>query len=431
MKSLAGRIAPLLAIGSLCPLVHAGVLTVGPSGTFAEVSAALAAAQPGDTILVQPGTYGPFQVDKAVRIAATGPGVEIAAIGANAVRVVNLPAGAEVGLFGIEVRANPTVAIPPASIVVENNAGTVLFSDVWVDCAFAGVGLHTAASERVVLVDCRIDDAGSIGSSPPRGAIESFDSNVYLVGTYVKAQQGNTGFAEPGDHAMTAIGGSVTLWRSELIGGAGVSGKGFLISPTGGDALRVSGTTVRHFGGPGSLLAGGNGALGGFLSPASGGTGLRLIGGASAVVQDAVVLQGGVAPAPGGPTPGSIVAPGSTLADDPTLHPTWLATSDVVAVGGTLSIPTTGAPSALCFPFASPTSGPALPLPGITGITFLDPFQLIPGPAFALDPTGAGALTFPIPPTAGLLGLGLWFQAVSFDGATLALTNPLGVVVGN
>lgn len=431
MKSLAARIAPLLAVGSLCPLVHAGVLTVGPSGTFAEVSAALAAAQPGDTILVQPGTYGPFQVDKAVRIAATGPGVEIAAFGANAIRVVNLPAGAEVGLFGLEVRANPTVAIPPASIVVENNAGTVLLSDVWVDCEFAGIGLHTAGSERVVLVDCRIDDAGSIGSSPPRGAIESFNSHVYLVATRVRAHKGQSGFVEPGDHAMTAINGSVTLWRSELVGAAGVSGKGFFPLPAGGDGLSVSGTTVRHFGGPGSLLAGGNGALGFLSVVANGGTGLRLIGGASAVVQDAVVLQGGVAPAPGGPTPGALVAPSSTLAGDPTLHPTWLAASSKVAPGGTLSIPTAGAPSALCFPFASPASGPTLTLSGISGIALLDPFQLIPGPAFALDPTGAGALTFPIPTTPGLVGLGLWFQAISFDGAALALTNPLGVVVVN
>lgn len=431
MKTLARRIAPLLAIGSLCPLVHAGVLVVGPTGSFADVAAALAAAQPGDTILVQPGTYGPFQVDKSVRIAATGPGVEIAAFGANAIRVVNLPAGAEVGLFGLEVRANPTVAIPPASIVVENNAGTVLFSEVWVDCEFAGVGLHTAASERVVLVDCRIDDAGSIGSNPQRGAIESFQSNVFLAGTRVQAQVGQSGFAEAGDHAMTAIGGSVTLWRSELLGGAGVAGKGFFTTPLGGDGLRVNGTAVRHFGGPGSLLAGGNGATGIFGTPAAGGTGLRLIGSSVAMVQSAVVLQGGLAPAPGGPTPDAVVSLGSSLSGDSTLYPTWLAATSTPALGGTLSIPAAGAPGAICFPFAAPTTGPALDLAGFAGIAFLAPSQLIPGPAFILDPTGTGALNFPIPASIGLLGVGLWFQALSFDGTTLAFSNPLGVVVAN
>jgi hypothetical protein len=311
-------LSPLFALLLFTPWLQAGVLTVGPTGAFANVAAALAAAQPGDTILVEPGTYGPFQVDKSVRIAATGPGVEIAAFGVNAIRVVNLPAGAEVGLFGIKVRANPVGAVPHASVVVENNLGTVLLSDVWIDCVFAGIGLLAVGSERVLLVDCRIDDCGSLGA-PQNGALESLNSNVYLTATRIQGQSGAGGFAASGDHAMTAIGGSVTLWRSELLGGAGVLGKGFLVVPIGGDGLRVTDTAVRHFGGPGSLIAGGNGAFGGFLMPAAGGTGLRLIGSANAVVQDAVVLKGGLAPAPGGPTPDALVSPSSSLSGDSTL----------------------------------------------------------------------------------------------------------------
>jgi hypothetical protein len=419
-----------LVLGLLCPLARAGVLSVGPGGTYVDIAAALAAAQPGDTILVQPGTYGPFQVDKPVRIAATGPGVVIAATGASAIRLVNLGAGDEVGLFNLEVRANPIVALPPASVVVENSQGTVLLSGLSVRCQFAGIGVYAANCERLVLVDCSIDACGSLGP-PQSGALESFNSNVYLVSTRIRGHKGGGGFAEAGDHAMTASGGSVTLWRSELFGGAGALGKGFLIVPLGGDGLRVSNTAVRHFGGPGSLLAGGNGAMGGFFMPAAGGTGLRLLDGSSAVVQDSVGLQGGLAPAPGGPTADALISSDSNLSGDPTLYPTWLARLSTPALGGTLSIPMAGAPGAQCFPFATLATGAAPAFPGIEGLLFLDVARLIPGSPFALDSTGIGTPTSPIPSSPGLLGVGLWVQAISFDGTKLALSNPLGVLLLN
>jgi hypothetical protein len=56
---------------------------VGPGG-FASVNAALAAASPGDVVLVQPGTYPPFQAAIGVTVRASGSG-PVMLLGASSV----------------------------------------------------------------------------------------------------------------------------------------------------------------------------------------------------------------------------------------------------------------------------------------------------------------------------------------------------------
>ena len=64
---------PLLALFllGLASAAHAGVLAVGPGG-FSTIRSAIRAANPGDTILVTPGTYSSFVVDKPLRILGAG-----------------------------------------------------------------------------------------------------------------------------------------------------------------------------------------------------------------------------------------------------------------------------------------------------------------------------------------------------------------------
>jgi hypothetical protein len=61
------------------PLLAQATLLVGPGG-YAQIQTALAAAAPGDIVLVQPGTYLPFTADVAVRILAPS-GATVASTG--------------------------------------------------------------------------------------------------------------------------------------------------------------------------------------------------------------------------------------------------------------------------------------------------------------------------------------------------------------
>ncbi len=75
LDTLASAPAVAALVALLATPHAAGQLTVGPAGSgaqFTEISAAVVAAQPGDVVLVAPGTYGAFLVDKAVTIVGAG-----------------------------------------------------------------------------------------------------------------------------------------------------------------------------------------------------------------------------------------------------------------------------------------------------------------------------------------------------------------------
>jgi hypothetical protein len=105
-------------------------LAVGPGG-YPQIRDAIAAAQPGDLILVQPGAYLPFHLAIGVRILAPsgatvttppgGPGIPW-------VHDVNPPAGQQATIVGLSFVTNPSY--PPAEPPVTVRAtGNVVFAD--------------------------------------------------------------------------------------------------------------------------------------------------------------------------------------------------------------------------------------------------------------------------------------------------------------
>lgn len=111
-------------------LAAQSTLTVGPGG-HPQIGDAVAAAQPGDLILVQSGSYLPFHVPIGVRILAPngatvttppgGPGIPF-------VHDVNPPAGQQATIVGLTFATNP--AYPPAEPPVAVRAtGNVVFAD--------------------------------------------------------------------------------------------------------------------------------------------------------------------------------------------------------------------------------------------------------------------------------------------------------------
>ncbi len=67
-------------------------LFVGPGG-YANITAALAAASPGDILEVAPGTYPLFAVDKGVTIRGLSTGFSVTSLGASALPTWNVPSG--------------------------------------------------------------------------------------------------------------------------------------------------------------------------------------------------------------------------------------------------------------------------------------------------------------------------------------------------
>lgn len=116
-------------------------LTVGPGG-YPEIRDAVAVAQPGDLILVQPGAYLPFNLPIGVRILAPngatvttppgGPGIPW-------VHDVNPPTGQQATIVGLSFVTNSAYppAEPPVTVRVTGNV-------VFADCVFSNWSDYTS-----------------------------------------------------------------------------------------------------------------------------------------------------------------------------------------------------------------------------------------------------------------------------------------------
>ncbi|MCA8950570.1 MAG: right-handed parallel beta-helix repeat-containing protein [Planctomycetes bacterium] len=76
-------------------LAAQSVLRVGPGQTYADIPPAIAAAAPGDLVLVAAGTYSPFTLDKGITLRAdpVGAAVDIGVINQTGAIVCAVPAG--------------------------------------------------------------------------------------------------------------------------------------------------------------------------------------------------------------------------------------------------------------------------------------------------------------------------------------------------
>lgn len=126
-------------------LLLANVLVVGPEGTYPSLAAALAAAQPGDTIEVRGGTHpGGLVVDRAVHLVGVGdPVLE----GGGRGTVITLAAPGTT-LRGFVIRGSGTdlnasdagIAVRAPNVVVEGNR---------VEDALFGISLDSAAGSVI------------------------------------------------------------------------------------------------------------------------------------------------------------------------------------------------------------------------------------------------------------------------------------------
>lgn len=143
--------------------------TVGPGG-FPTIGAAIAAAAPGDTVVVGAGVHAPFTLDKGLTLtAAPGALVRVGNLGLLlATTRFAIPAGQRAQVAGIEFRNQVPFAFVQRVVV---DGGAIQFSD----CLFEGhtgtpEDALTVRSSDVVLERCVVAGGGRLISSRQSGA---------------------------------------------------------------------------------------------------------------------------------------------------------------------------------------------------------------------------------------------------------------------
>lgn len=424
MKILAplAVLAPLLAAPAL-----ASTITVGPTGAFTEISAAIAAAQPGDTLLVDAGTYQAFSVDKPLRIIGRGQ-VVVAGFATSAISVLALPAGSEVFISGMDVDAFAVTAINLAS-----GLGSVVLQDVNVGQQTHAVALQANACARVMLLDSTFEDSSGPALGVQRGTIEATQCELIIANCTIIGDNTPSGFAIRGDHGLVLDGGGVKIWRSVIRGGDGLAGKGIFVSPHGGDGLRATDARVSIFGGPDSSVSGGTGAPAGPFGggPGLGGVGLNLMGTTVAHWQVGVPIVGGADASGGGQGSAILTTGGASAVGFSAVFASLRATTLQTTAGGAVSLEFDGNPAATCATFAAFKTVQAYAFGGIAGIGVLDLAAYTQLPAVVLDGGGQATLDFQVPAIPALVGESIWIQSVEVNGPQLTITNPVvSVVIG-
>ena len=143
--------------------------TPGPGVDFTSIAAGVAAAANGDTLLVMPGSYGPFQVSgKALSIVGDGSATTFVQLpssypSTNYVVIQGVPAGTSFRVSGLSIRRDmPGFASQRFAVVGSAAAGSVTLSDVISGPASMASGGRSALSGKV-LKDMGYEQVYNIG----------------------------------------------------------------------------------------------------------------------------------------------------------------------------------------------------------------------------------------------------------------------------
>ena len=364
----ASPLSPLLQL-----LLVAGVVTAAPAvaqathlvgpGGFPQITDAIAAAQPGDLILVQQGTYLPFDVPIGVRIVAPNGASVTPTAGANFTRQVTPPAGQQATIAGLIFR---TVSFYPPAIwpVKLNITGHVVFTDCYFTsnnadypgsptvcngdvqfdrCVWLGLDdCLQISGGRVQLNECSLTGIWTSYNPPPARAILITGGELAVFSSDLRGSSGAPSGSCPGSAGIELLGSArLRLVDSTVLGGDGWPG-----CPGASGVANSTGFAVLH---ARSQVVGGTGAFSVQEPPFTG-------------LEVAAPLVGGFGPIDGpgvgGPYTGTVIGPvtgiaavGLTFAREPAVQLPFLAQSvhfnpaDVIAYQwGVTSAPLPGWP---------------------------------------------------------------------------------------
>lgn len=385
-------------------------LVVGPGG-FAQISAAIRAASPGDTILITASArYDPFLLDRGVTIRAA-PGVRPIvgnglSGGSRSDTVVAVPAGQHAEVVGVLFAREAPLWSPRFNGRVEVRAGIAVFRDCWFEGQTDGCGTGWPALEvagaRVALQLCRLKgfDSGGVALLARDATVSAFDSTF----------EGGIGCWDAsafGAHAVELIRSELHASRVVIDGGdvpainnAYDAGHG-LVLDSGSRAW------LAH-----AIVQGGDGSA----APGRCGDGIHSLSPAP-VEAVRLTVRGGTGAIPGAAVRGALVIEPNLLV--------VTATPTAPILGSVWTIDVGGAPQTLVAALASFDLAPQ------HIVALQQPFwlQTTPPPALAVlvqtDATGIASIALAMPGNPALRGQRLWVQLVGFGSRPGLEASPL------
>ena len=217
-----------LAVGTAAQSVWIVDSSLGPGTDFTIIQGAIQAAAPGDVILVRPGDYGNFLVNKGVKLMAE-PGAPAPVI-SGICRVTGVPGGQSAVISGLEATSNP---IPGFTLAVTDNTGSVRLQR----CSLLGVNnpvgkrpaLDVRRSPAVSLSNCRLSVAEPLLGGDVPSCLRAEDAVIAMYDCDVDGGDGREAIpgadGEDGGIAVEVLGGLLFVSSSELNGGAGGAGR--------------------------------------------------------------------------------------------------------------------------------------------------------------------------------------------------------------
>ncbi|MEM7305293.1 MAG: hypothetical protein AAF682_01420 [Planctomycetota bacterium] len=425
------RLVTLLPLLLAAPLAEAGILTVGPSGTFPDIQPAIDAAMPGDVLLIEPGLYSEFVLNKSLRLyGQPGATVQGLSTAAAPVTVTGIAADEHAMIAGLSIGPSAVSCLfascPSAEIV--GNAGTIVLQEL------DAVGVRLDQNALVVMTATRSEGFGSAG---PGYGVSVATTELWLVGCELEGGGASSTFYDttasgPG---LIAEDAAVYVAESTVRGGDGgtIVGSCFggptFVGLSGSPGIEAGGGSfVKVVSGPGQTITGGSGGFTSSGCPGAGAPGVRLTGTAQLLAVDSIAIAGGLDYGSAVPKPPVEVNDAAASVQTALTYP-LLSAPTSTSPGATVALNASGNPGASLVLFAALSPSSLLLIPGVDGATLLDPSQAVAFGAVPLSVMGSASFPLALPAVPTLVGLLAVFQGVELGGPQTALTNPAFVTI--
>jgi len=463
---LALLLATFTAVSSANTL-YAETLIVGPGGGFTEIQRAIDVAMPGDVLLVRPGIYEGFILDKPLQILGAGQDEVIVSntrsfstcTGFCAPQIVtvtieNIPANSEVLLSGMTIRGFGATAVlffgfADYSAGVRNSQGRVLLHDLKIDANVDSFSLRgmlvVENSDFVELQDSFVTGFESPTNfyQPLTDAVRVTDSTIWIINSRLHggADSSPGSNFSPGGIALQLSNSEAYLANSELIGGTGGTVE---FPPVGGSCgggspnrpgigLIASGSVIKLVGGPEALISSPNSSFSsvgfcGFNAK----SGVELNSGSILLLRDDTVINGGGTFKDGvllAQEPPVDVSAGSVSYVTSNDYPILELRSRAVAPGGSQVFVASGEALATGRLYAGLERAEPFGIAGIDGASALDPSTTFFLRGFRLDAVGAKSFTLSIPNDPSLESLPVHFQWIQANGQKAWFSNPSTMII--
>jgi len=436
----------------------ASILYVGPSHTFKQIQPAINAAQPGDTIIVSPGGYGAFVLNKGVDI--LGPGSNLASVSVSTpdktpVVIQNIAFGEHAVVSGFKVHSantgcqvypfggSSTACVP--TIKIYNCQGRIGLSDVRAGKAGSSWGggwdvLNISLASQVLLIDCAfIGESWSESVWSFSGpALRVEHSSVYIAFSTLIGGSGESvssgtlsGLGPVGQAAIISTSSTLEVVHSDMRGGDG----GKVSSPflpdlyfSGQPAIQAVSTDMYISGGAGTsdeIKAGKS--IG--LNCQDGEASVEMAANSIGYFYDGHNIVGGDPPFPASFCPGALPGPihipvsGPNVFDLPDHAPTLRSDPLITSLGAQVTLKGTGEANAAMGVFWSPALTMPYSTQGIGGIGQLDMSSMHVLLSMQLDAAGVGQVALTVPLSTAFIGETIYLQALQL-GQYAGLSNP-------